>query len=383
MIQKIKGDVLMEEKPGLRFLMDTDEVLAPDRWDVYHVGSSTPDLFTKDPYYPLQLKYFGETAMRGSFFVAYGGWDRDHDYKMEEKSHWNKLLRTLTSWEMLHRTPVADRIFDADKKTYLSPTATADLHVTAGVHPDNGAIYAVFHDTDARLHLADGVTPTTIRQPNAYWEPTEDATDRLVVENGIVRPADGVEFPVAAIIDLEGQPKTVFTAAPGVTLEKTFSVDNLYEKDIYDPGFEEGGVGWVSGGEAQVRTVTDPVFEGGNALEIYDRGKAWHGASQNITGFLMSHLQGTYEVSAQVRPKDYADEFRIGIQFIERGDTKTLFSDSVTAQPGEWTKVSATFDLDWNDWIERGTLDIRRTDANDPFYLDDVQIRQTRKGRGL
>lgn len=383
MVRKIKGDVLMEEKPGLRFLMDTENVLKPERWDIFHVGSSSPDLFTRDPHYPLQLKYFGETTMRGSFLVVYGGWDRDHKYAMGSKAKWNSLLRTLSSWEMLHRTALEDRIYDAAQQIYVSPTAYADLNTTAGLHPENGQIYAVFHNADAQVYLSEGMTVESVRSVNPFWEPSQAADDQIVFENGILRgDPDGI-YPLTVIVETGGTPARTFRALPEQNLKQEFLMKNLFEKDIYDPDFELGGTGWVSGGTGKVAMVDDPVFSGRKAAAIYGRGKSWHGLSQMITGYLMQNMQGEYKLTAMVRPKENADDFRIGIRYIEKEKSRREIGRPIRAEPGKWTKIEAIITLDWNDWIERASLDIRRSHPTDTFYVDDVHVIQVRKRRGL
>jgi hypothetical protein len=199
----------------------------------------------------------------------------------------------------------------------------------------------------------------------------------------LIEPVKDADFPLALILETEEPRDRIFAQLPGQSLRKVYSLDNLFESDIYDPGFEDGATGWYGGGSALIRTVKEPVAEGEYAAEVYNRGKAWHGISQLITGFLMQNLQGRYEISAEVMPKNVADEFTIGIQFFERGERFRFLGQPVHAEPGEWTTVSTVIALDWNDWIERASLQIRRTHVDDAFYIDDVRIEQIERGRGL
>ncbi|MEM8738870.1 MAG: carbohydrate binding domain-containing protein [Planctomycetota bacterium] len=374
--EKIRGDALLDEKPGMNYL--TDPLVQGDGgWAAHLLGTASGDLFTKNPHYPTQLTYLGEISSRGSYLLSYGTFDRSRR-DIDEYDNQFKLIRALSAWQNMHETPIDARTWDTSQSIYHSPTAYGDLHALAGLHSKNGHVYAVLLDEDAAVHLADGVTVTGMRGANAFWEPDGSARDAEFVD-GVIRPARGAEFPVSVIAEIDrpdGSPN-IFTPAPGVSLSQDRATFALPNSKLLDPDFESDGEGWTTTGRARLEIVKRPVASGQYAARVTDRLQPWNSAWQDITGVLMNTRQGRYRATAQVRPAETSGQFALAITFIERGDRSDFTSENVTAQPGEWTTVTAELDLNWGDWIENGRLMIRRRgkdDQTEDYFVDNVTL---------
>jgi hypothetical protein len=375
LIAKARGDALLQEKPGLRFLED-EQLRDTGWWPLSRLGSCTGDLFTTNPHYPTQLKYFGKCAVRGSWFISFGTFDRSRS-DISKYSNEFKLIRALSGWENMNQTPVTARVWDHEKKTYLSPTAWATPHALAGVHPVNGKLYGILLDGEARIPLAEGIEPTAFTAVNSFMEP--DAAQpappvRLI--DGALAPDGAVKFPITFICDLpEGRSGSVFARPEGLELKTTLSMDNLLEKEIMNPDFEEGITGWSFGrAYAKGEAVTSPVRHGAKAARVFARSAGWHAASLDVTGYLMQHLQGRYRLSAWLRTRDgQSGTAELGLAFIERGERKGFNGPRVEIGP-EWARIEHEFDLDWNDWIMDGEIIIRGPKENTDYFIDDVRF---------
>lgn len=370
-IEKMKGDALVAEKPGLHYLEDTR--FQEYGWTLSELGTATGDLFTKAPYYPLQLKYFGEITARGANFLTYGTFDRSRRH-IDTYDPQFTLIRALSGWENYQGTPVEDRIWDNEQQIYLSPNIYADSHAIAGLHPRNGNIYAVFLDENARIPLDPELQMGALQNVNEYWEPTDNADFQIEYKNGYaqLKDFDG-EYPVAFVVPVESTDARHFTSPEDMILAEELNAENLIISGIINPDAEEGAIGWKTGGEAIITTVNEPVYSGESALRVSRRQAVWHGAMIGIDGFMMSKMQGPYEFSVYVQPQDTADTFMLALHFHDGGTKRAVDLGTVEAQPGEWTQLHATADLDWQDWVSESRLMIRRKNKTESFYVDNFE----------
>ena len=370
-LEKAEGDALIAEKPGLQYLEDPR--FQEKGWSLQELGTATGDLFTKEPYYPLQLKYFGEITARGAWFLSYGTFDRSRaDIDTYEPQF--TLIRSLSGWENFRATPTEDRIWDDAQQIYLSPHVYADSHVLAGHHPRDGKLYAVFLDEAAKLPLSPKVAIGGLQSVNAYWEPTGDLSAELLREGDYAR-LDGYEgdYPVGMILEPAAEVAHYFAQPADLELNEILNEANLIISGIINPDAEEGVVGWKTAREARISSVTEPVQSGERALKIDRRGAVWHGAMIGIDGYMMSQMQGDYTFSIQVMPETTVDTFTLSLHFHDGGTKRSVELGEVTAQPGEWTELKATAELDWQDWVSESRLTIRRMDKTEPFYVDNFQ----------
>ncbi|MEO1235878.1 MAG: carbohydrate binding domain-containing protein [Planctomycetota bacterium] len=371
--EKIRGDALVEEKPGLQYLIDP-AMDGPDGWPHRRRGSATSDLFSKGPHYPTHLVYFGEISSRGGYLFSYGsGIDRTRDPVYTFGNQF-KLFRVLSAWQNQHGTPVDMRVWDAEQEIYSSPTAYADPHGLAGVHPKNGRLYAVLMDEDAAIHLAEGAALTRLRSANAYWEPelVPDAEFR----DGVLRPTSNAPFPVSVIADLEvvTPNQAVLTAAPGVALQQDRTRVVIPNRELLNPDFEQGIEGWSGSGKAAATLVDEPVASGRQAARVHGRELPWNGLNQDVSGVLMNFRQGRYRVRARVRSDEGPGVFTVMLRVLE-GDKKSEFvSQPIDAPAGEWVTLDEEIELDWEDFITRANLSIERRSDTDDFFVDDVRM---------
>ncbi|MEM7627557.1 MAG: carbohydrate binding domain-containing protein [Planctomycetota bacterium] len=375
LLQKMQGDALLDEKPGLSYL--TDPFLhGLGRWPMHRLGTCSGDLFTQDPHYPTQLVYFGEISSRGAYLMSYGTFDRSRA-DIDGYENQFKLIRALSTWQNMHATPVASRTWDAAQDIYHSPTAYADAQTLAGLHIKNGHVYAVLMGPDAAVHFEPGVRIKGLRSANALWE-LEDQAPEAEVVRGVLRPAAGAAFPVSVIAEIDRPvgPPRVFATAPGVVLQQDRSVTKLPNSELLDAGFEGGGEGWFgTGGQAnKILIVKNQKVSGRHAARVTGRGAIWHALGQEITGVLMNTRQGRYRVTAHVRPQKTDAMISIGLAYSERGERTQHRDKPLPAPAGQWTKIVFEYDVDWGDWIENGRLSVTRADSKEDYFVDDVQI---------
>lgn len=368
LFEKIKGDAILQEKPGLEYLMD--ERLTDGLYTPYTLGTCSSDLFTKAPYYPLQLKYMAEITVRGGTFISYLHFDRSWN-----PLHWYdtqfKLIRAISSWEMENRVPLARRQWDCDKKIYCSPVTYGDLHALAGLHPKNGKLYAVLIDETAAVPLAPGVTLSNAVTGNTYLEP-EAGTAEVVVENGLLKPAPGAEFPVTVIADVHMPTDRLFQPPPGTVLNTRLVWENLFEPDLFDPDFEEGGIGWYATGAGKTGSKTDVVYQGERSLMIWNRPLAWYNIAQEVTGYLIHRGPGTHHFSAWVHPKDSNATFCLDLKYTDPDGEDVILSGPETAVTSNtWTQISADFPVPHNTMSE-ATFTIRCRNTYVNYYTDQV-----------
>ncbi|MEM8875334.1 MAG: carbohydrate binding domain-containing protein [Planctomycetota bacterium] len=375
LFQKIKGDALIDEKPGFAYL--TSEYLhGLGEWPMHRLGTASGDLFTQNPNYPTQLVYFGEISSRGGYFMSYGTFDRSRR-PIATYDNQFKLIRALSTWQNMHMTPVDSRTWDAERNIYHSPTAYADDHTLAGLHSKNDHVYAVLMSPDAAVHFAAGVTVTGMRSANTFWEPVDQAPAAEVFD-GVIRPTTDASFPVSVVaeIDRPDGPPRVFATAPGITLAQDRSVVKLPNATLSDPSFENGADAWFGTGSGAnvIRLVQDPVRTGDYAARVTGRGAMWHALGQDVTGVLMNTRQGKYRVTAYVRPARTDGKISIGLAYSERGERTQHRDPAVPIKAGQWNKVVFEYDVDWGDWIEGGRLSVTRADSKEDYFVDDVSI---------
>lgn len=369
---KMIGDALLEEKPGMDYLVNPN--LDEHGFPAHLTGTASGDLYTADPHYPTQLAYLGETNSRGAYLMSYGTFDRSRRH-IDTYDNQFKLTRVLSAWQNMAEVPVDQRTWDHEQQTYHSPLAYADEQAIAGVRHDTGDLYAVLLDDNAALHLAEGVSVRGMTDANAFWEPV-GRQPAAVVEGGALRPGAGAEFPVSVIAKLDRpEGAAVLAPPPGVELQQDKSTVTLPNRELIDPGFERGGEAWFqSGKRGDLKIVTSPVAEGEKAVRVTGRRQNWHALAQDVTAVLMNTRQGEYRVKARVRSIGEPGEFRVTLQFKERGELQLHQSDPVKAVSHAWVEIQDTFNLNWGDWIDGGRLAVRRIDSLGDYYVDDVEL---------
>ena len=366
--EKIMGDALLDEKPGLQYLIDPE--MQP--WPPHRRGTASGDLFAKAPHYPTQLVYFGEISSRTGYFMSYGNFDRARR-PLEAYENQFKLIRALSAWQNQHGTPRDQRTWDGEQNIYASPTAYADEHGLAGVHPKQPAVYASLLDADARIHLAPGVTLSDFKTINEYWEPQATQFDVEVVD-GVLQPTADAEFPVHLIARLSTTTprQRVFTTAPGLQLAQDYDHITVPNSKLLNPGFENGNEGWSGTGEARAQIVDQPVASGNAAVRVSHRIKLWNALEQDVTGVLMNTRQGPYRVAARFRSESGPAEFGVRIQINENGEKTTFRTEPVKAPAGQWVQLDQVIDLDWGDWVARADFYLERLDSQDDYFVDEV-----------
>lgn len=371
--EKIRGDALVDEKPGLQYLIDPD-LDGPDGWPLHRRGSATSDLFSKGPHYPTHLVYFGEISSRGGYLFSYGsGIDRTRApvYTFENQF---KLFRVFSAWQNQLGTPVEMRTWDAEQEIYASPTAYADAHGLAGVHHQNRKLYAVLVDEHAAIHLADGARLTRLQSANTYWEP--ESVPDAELQGGVLRPKPDARFPVSVIADVEltTPNQAVLTTAPGVALQQDRAQVVIPNREVLNPDFEDGLEGWSGSGAAVAQIVERPAASGKHAVRVYNREKPWNGLDQPIQGVLMNHRQGRYRVRAQVRTDQGPGAFTLKIRVFENEKSTDFTTTPVEVRPGGWVTIDEVLELDWEDFVTRANLYIERRSDTREYFVDDVLI---------
>ncbi|MEO1236389.1 MAG: carbohydrate binding domain-containing protein [Planctomycetota bacterium] len=375
LFEKIKGDALIDEKPGLSYLTD-DYLHGLEAWPTHRLGTASGDLFTQNPHYPTQLVYFGEISSRGGYLLSYGTFDRSRRPIATYENQF-KLIRALSTWQNMHMTPVSARTWDAEQSTYHSPTAYADANTLAGLHSKNGHVYAVLMGPDAAVHLAPDVAVRGMRSADTLWSPVDSAPAAEAV-GGVIRPTANADFPVSVIAEIarpDGPPR-VFAVAPGVELNQDRSTVKLPNSTLSDPGFERGADAWfgTGSGNNRILVVQNPARTGGHAARVTGRTAIWHALGQDVTGVLMNTRQGRYRITAHVRPAKTDGRVSIGLAYTERGERTQHRDPAVPVKAGRWNQVVVEYDVDWGDWISDSRLSVTRADSKEDYFVDDVEI---------
>ena len=375
MLGAIRGDAMVSEKPTLDFL--TDENLRDAGWDLSQLGNVTGDLFPKNPSYQLQLVVLGEIAARGSHFFAYGTFARQFDRQPHTYSPDLLMLRPVAGWENMHPTPLDQRLWDYENRVYLSPTAVADEHGLAAVNPNDGTVQGAARGPGARFQLAPGVEVESIRPVNAFFEDT-DGPPPLRLEGDTLVPAEGVELPAGFRMTVRrpDPDAAVFSHPDAGRLVHRPQDEPVILRELHNPGFELGGEGWYTGDGGQVRVVpaTDRVRSGQRSGKLVDRTKAWHGFGQRIADVLNVKGPGTYRLSAFAQPETGQTQARIELKVQTPGSDETYESSPVEIHAGRWTRVSAQFEVAFDQPVAVGNLSIRIDHPTLAFYLDDVTL---------
>ncbi|MEO1236296.1 MAG: hypothetical protein AAFX76_05855 [Planctomycetota bacterium] len=381
MMDGIRGDAMVSEKPSLEFLVQQE--LADTGWPLHLLGNVTGDLFPKNPSFTLQLVVFGEIAARGSNFFAYGTFAREFERLPHTYGVDLNLLRIVAGWENSHATPVDTRTWDYDQRVYLSPTAVADERSLAAVNPYTGEIQGALRSADAAIKLADGLASSSssarLRGVNAFFEPI-DGRAPVVLEDGLIKPRPGAKLPLGFRLRLDQPP------ADGVYFSHPREAELVHRpqdvpliiRELHNPDFELGPEGWYTGDGRDVRVVPerDVVRSGELSGKLIARAKAWHSFTQRIPDLLNLHGPGTYRVTGYVQ-QPAGSEFEVdsSIQMMVRTaaeGTRTFSSPPVRLVPGEWVKVSADMEIDFTGVAGAGSVGFRINHKDMPYFLDDV-----------
>ncbi|MEM8736873.1 MAG: carbohydrate binding domain-containing protein [Planctomycetota bacterium] len=375
MMDGIRGDALVGEKPTLEFL--TQKELADDGWPPQLLGNVTADLFPKNPSFPLQLVVLGETAARGSNFFSYGTFAREFHRNPHVYSNDLKLIRIVAGWENSHDTPLEARLWDYDNRVYLSPTAVADEQSLATVNPYTGEIQGVLRDADAVIQLADGVDGKWLRGVNQFFEPT-DKKPPVMLEDGVLKVRDGAKLPAAFRLQVKAPPAdNVYFSHPlkGDLVHRPQEVPYIM-REVYNPDFELGPEGWYTGDGGRVRVVrsADVKRSGELAGKLVDRSKAWHSFTQRIPDVLNVKGPGTYRVSGWVRMEKGNAQGRIHMKVDTATSSEVYDSKRVRVNARGWTKLEAEFEIPFDDTVTVGNLSFRINNRTVSYYLDDVSF---------
>ncbi|MEM8782093.1 MAG: hypothetical protein AAGE65_04470 [Planctomycetota bacterium] len=383
MMDGIRGDAMVSEKPSLEFL--TQRELADDGWPLNLLGNVTGDLFPKNPSFPLQLVVFGECASRGSNFFAYGTFAREFERLPHTYGVDLNLLRIVAGWENSHATPVETRLWDYENRVYLSPTAVADERSLAAVNPYTGEIQGTLRSADAAIKLADGLVPSAssdgLNGVNAFFE-SVDGEAPVVFENSLLKPRPGTKLPLGFRLQLDEAP------ADGVYFAHLQEAELVHRpqevphiiRELHNPGFELGPEGWYTGDGRDVRVVPERkvVRSGELSGKLIARAKRWHSFTQRTPDLYNIHGPGTYRVSGYVQqPADSDAVVNGSIQAMVRTaaeGTRTFSSEPVRLIPGQWVKVEADLEIDFTGVAGAGSIGFRIDHRTMPYYLDDVSF---------
>ena len=374
-VQKIKGDALISEAPELELLID-EKLLRPEYFDHHTIGVVSADLFPFWPHYPTQLWFFGELAARGSYFFSYGNFSRDFSVPINEYDQEIKLVRALSIWENLNQTPLEDRVWDYDKKTYLSSTAVADESALAGYNPIKDEIYAVLRSPESRLYIDPGLKVRSLFKANSFFEKIDSRQAPASIEGGVLTPNPKEVYPLALRIELSDtdRPDRYFTHPQSNQLVEDLADAHLFQDAVINGDFEDGPHGWQAG-YAPYRTsvVTDNVKEGQQSLLVSHREKLWQGASQRVTGIFKQQGPGTYRISAWVRTRQGEGDFRLMLNYKDLDLRETM--ETAKRVGTEWAQITAEFTLDWED-LDLAAISIRRLDSLKAYFVDDVTLQK-------
>ncbi|MEO0514292.1 MAG: carbohydrate binding domain-containing protein [Planctomycetota bacterium] len=375
MMDGIRGDAMVGEKPTLEFLSQKE--LVDDGWPLQLLGNVTADLFPKNPSFPLQLVVFGECAARGSNFFSYGTFAREFHRNPHTYSNDLKLIRIVAGWENSHDTALENRLWDYEHRVYLSPTTVADEQTLATVNPYTGEILGVLRDADAVIVLADGMSPKWLRDVNQFFEPTKKQA-AVVIEDSVIRVRKGAKLPAAFRLQIQKTP------ADGIHFSHPRKHDLVHRpqevpyimREVHNPDFELGAEGWYTGDGGRVRVVPshDIKRSGKMAGKLVERTKAWHSFTQRIPDILNVKGPGTYRVTGWVRLEKGNAQARVHMKIDTAASSDTYDSDRVQVNARGWTALDAEFELAFDDTVTVGNLSFRINDPTVSYYLDDVTL---------
>lgn len=169
-------DFLWQEGDGDAFV--ADKRILEGGYDRAHVGSSTPNISDTGR----MLAESVAAATNGSWTAWYGragGTANSPNYRhMREIPARLKLFKAVPTWENLNNTPVSERKWDAEKKSYDSPTAHMGEDCVWGKHPRDDKMFLVFLSPKAEARLPKGKRVKAVYATDGLFRELMDLRER-------------------------------------------------------------------------------------------------------------------------------------------------------------------------------------------------------------
>ena len=142
------------------------------------MGSSTPNISDTGR----MLAESVAAATNGSWTAWYGragGTANSPNYRhMREIPARLKLFKAVPTWENLNNTPVSERKWDAEKKSYDSPTAHMGEDCVWGKHPRDDKMFLVFLSPKAEARLPKGKRVKAVYATDGLFRELMDLRER-------------------------------------------------------------------------------------------------------------------------------------------------------------------------------------------------------------
>lgn len=169
-----KFDFLWQEGDGDTFV--SDKRIQEGGYDHAHVGSSTPNISDTGR----MLAESVSAAINGSWTCWYGragGTINSPNYRfIREIPARLKLFKAIPTWENMNNTPLSERKWDAEKKSYDSPTAHMGEDCIWGKHPRDDKMFIVFLSEKAKAKIPEGKRAKAVYMVDGLFRELMDLT---------------------------------------------------------------------------------------------------------------------------------------------------------------------------------------------------------------
>ncbi|MDR1340612.1 MAG: hypothetical protein LBK58_11270 [Prevotellaceae bacterium] len=156
-------DLIVQEKDGIDFATD-ENILKSRLVDNSMLGCTSPNVFTEEG----NRKIAGTAASIGSTFGWYGRFGGTGDMPeytgIRQVPPRLKLIRVISIWENLHKTPLEKRNWDGE--TYSSPKAHISKDVIYAIQPRTNKLFVVFLNSSGTIEIPELYSSADIYQTN-------------------------------------------------------------------------------------------------------------------------------------------------------------------------------------------------------------------------
>lgn len=177
-------DLISQEAPGLDFLTDQRIQEANIKREI--LASTTPNIYTEADNRILAANAAINGCIFG-WFGRFGGTGDMPNYKtITEVPDRLKLVRIISQWENINKTPLSERSWDGT--TYKSPTAFISPDIIAARQPGTKKLFVVFLNPKARLYLTNEEKIKTAYSTDTFFMEKDQAPNDFLITDEYIKP---------------------------------------------------------------------------------------------------------------------------------------------------------------------------------------------------
>lgn len=189
------GDLLMSESPRIEFTTD-ERIFTSGYIDKEHVATSNDTCFYN---FKKDIENIAAAAAIGGWSIWYGmpGFNVKSIRDVPARE---KITHAVATWENLNHTPLSQRLWNADRGTYDSPTAHMSADVVWAIQPETNRLFFSFLSPTASVRIPEGQDVEIIyvldslfseyKMPNII----KDLSKAFSIKNGKISINDGYGY---------------------------------------------------------------------------------------------------------------------------------------------------------------------------------------------